>query len=518
MKNRSFIFAFGLFAALSLAGPVAAADFIPLFNGENLDGWEGDKSLWRVEDGAIVGETTNEQPLQYNQFLVWKNGEVDDFELKVRYKIDSGNSGIQVRSFMQKQPHQMGGYQADIDSTGRFTGICYGEGFRGILSKRGETATINEEGKSEKTGDIGDPAALGAKVNATDWNDYHVIAKGHTITIKINGQTMTELTDLDTDTRRRGGLLGFQLHKGPAMKVAFKDILLKRLPIEDVKKIVFVAGAPSHGPRSHEHNAGCKLTATLINQHHHDKMVAAVYTNGWPADSSAFDNAHAVIIHSDGGIRHPAAKHLDVMAKLRERKIGIGAIHYAVEMMPGETNDELIRCIGGAFEINYSVNPHWVAQFTSLPGHAVARGVKPFEINDEWYFNMRFAEGMKGVTPILSAVPPKETMSRPDGNHSGNPEVRKMVEAGSPQHLLWLYERPEGGRGFGFTGTHYHDNWANDNFRTAVYNAIAWIAGLEVPEAGITSPTPDKTLLDANLDPKPEKKPKPAAPEAKKSA
>lgn len=519
MNTKTFatpaFFAAILSAVLLTSSPSShakdAEGFTSIFNGENLDGWEGDPSLWRVEEGAIIGQTTAENPLRYNSFLAWKDGEIDDFELKLKYKLENGNSGIQIRSFKLKHTWQIGGYQADIDSSGQFTGICYGEAFRGILSKRGESTVINEDGKPQKTGDIGDPAALGALVKKDDWNDYHIIAKGHVITIKINGQTMTEVTDNDTDTRRRVGLLAFQLHVGAPMKISFKDVLLKRLPIEDVKKVVFIAGPPSHPPRMHEHNAGCLLNAGLLNKHHGDKLTAAVYLNGWPKDSTAFDNCHAVVIHSDGGMRHPAAKYLDVLASLRARKIGVGAIHYAVEMMPGETNDELIRCIGGAFEINYSVNPHWTANFPSYPGHLVSRGLKPFEIKDEWYFNMRFAEGLKGVTPVFSAVPPADTMSRPDGTHSGNPEVRKMVEAKLPQHLLWLYERPEGGRGFGFTGAHYHDNWANDNFRTAVYNAVAWIAGVEVPEGGIATPTPDQALMDANLDPKPAPKPKTAA-------
>ena len=517
--NRTFstIFLFSLLASSTISIAAEEDGFTSLFNGENLDGWEGDSSLWSVENGAIVGQTSADAPIKHNSFLIWKNGEIDDFELRLKYKIDSGNSGIQVRSFMRGQPHQLGGYQADIDAGGKWVGTNYGEGFRGILAKRGQKATINEDGKPEVTGATGDPAELGEKVKAGEWNDYHIIAKGYDIIIKINGVTMSELKDLDTDTRRRVGLLGFQLHVGPPMKVSFKDIRLKRLPIDDVKKVVFVAGKPSHAPRHHEHNAGCLLAAHLLNKHHSDKLVASVHTNGWPKDTTSFDNADAVVIHSDGGIRHPAARYLDVLASLRERKTGIGAIHYAVEMTPGETNDELIRCIGGAFEINYSVNPHWVAKFDKVAEHAAGRGVEPFEINDEWYFNMRFAPEMKGVTPLLSAVPPAETMSRPDGHHSGNPAVRKMVAAGQPQHLLWLYERPDGGRGFGFTGAHYHDNWANDSFRTAVYNAVAWISGIEIPENGIATPTPNKELLDANLDPKPARKPRGAKKKPNKS-
>ncbi len=510
-----------VFSACQFSQAADAEGFTSLFNGENLDGWEGDTSLWRVEDGAIVGQTTAEAPIKYNQFLTWKNGEIDDFELKLKYKIDSGNSGIQVRSFpsKSKNQYQLSGYQADIDSGGNFTGIIYGEGFRGILSKRGETARMNEDSKSEKTGDIGNSAELGKKINPNgEWNDYHIIAKGHTITVIINGQKMTELVDEDTDVRRRIGLLGFQLHVGKPMKIAFKDIRLKRLPIDDVKKIVFVAGPPSHGPRTHEHNAGCKLAAHMLNQHHSDKLVATVYTSGWPKDTTAFKNCHAVVMHSDGGIRHPAAKYLGLLENFRKKGIGVGAIHYAVEMTPGPTNEELTRCIGGAFEIHYSVNPHWDADFTAIPDHPAAAGVEPFKIRDEWYFNMRFSEEGK-VIPILSAVPPAETMSRKDGKHSGNPEVRKMVAEGLPQHLLWLYERPEGGRGFGFTGTHYHDNWLNTSFRTAVYNAICWIANIEIPEEGIVTPVPEKSVLDAHLDPKQPRKPKKKpAPAPKKAA
>lgn len=272
-------------------------------------------------------------------------------------------------------------------------------------------------------------------------------------------------------------------------------------------KVVFVAGKPSHPPRTHEHKAGCHLLADLLNRHYSDRIVAKVYENGWPDAADAFADADAVVIFSDGGQRHPAFFHLKTLADLRARGIGLGAIHYAVEMVPGETNDALIASIGGAFEVDYSVNPHWVADFKPDTSHPVANGVAPFAIEDEWYFNMRFTD-REGVTPILSAVPPAKTMSRPDGHHSGNPQVRKMVEAKELQHVCWVYENPaaegaKGHRGFGFTGGHFHDNWANDGFRKTTLNAICWIAGVEIPAAGIETPTPDKAALDRNLDEKP---------------
>src|SRR5690606_34637220 len=127
------------------------------------------------------------------------------------------------------------------------------------------------------------------------------------------------------------------------------------------------------------------------------------------------------------------------------------------------------------------------ANYTNLPTHAITSGITPFELNDEWYFHMRFVDGMKGVTPILTTLPPVSTMDRADGAHSGNPDVRKAIENGEPQHMAWAYDRPGGGRSFGLTGAHYHRSWQDDNFRTLVLNAIVWSAGLEIPEGGVPS-------------------------------
>ncbi len=487
---------------------VTQQGFVPIFNGSDLKGWEGDPKLWSVQDGVIVGQTSDEDPIEYNTFLKWTLGEVDDFELKLEYRITSGNSGVQIRSFDLEQPYAVGGYQADIDADLVHTGLNYGEKFRGILARRGQKAVVNEEGKPEVTGSLGDPEELASHINKDGWNSYHIIAKGNHFTYKINDVVMSELTDEDTDTRRRSGLLAFQLHKGPAMKVEFRNIELKRLPLEDLKKVIFVAGPPSHGPGQHEHNAGCLLASRLLNENLSDRVLATPYLNGWPSDPTAFQNVDALVMFSDGQTRHVGYWHRRQVTHLAKQGVGIGAIHYAVEMLPDESNQALISWIGGAFEVNYSVNPHWTAEFKELPNHPVANGVAPFSIEDEWYFNMRFAPDMEGVTPILTAVPPDSTMDRPDGHHSGNPEVRKMVAEKQPQHVCWVYDREDGGRGFGFTGTHFHENWRNDNFRKVLMNAICWISKAEVPENGVETPTPTEEEMNANLDPKPEKKPK----------
>jgi len=267
------------------------------------------------------------------------------------------------------------------------------------------------------------------------------------------------------------------------------------------KKIVFVAGKMSHGPRQHEHNAGCLLLKKCLDGVPGFKSV--VYTNGWPADPAAFDGADAIVLYMDGGMNHPALQdgHLEQLGALMKKGVGLACLHYAVEPTIDKGEKELLDWIGGAFEINWSVNPTWTANFKAMPDHPITRGVKPFEIKDEWYFHMRFRDGMEGVTPILTAIPTPNTMSRKDGTHEGNPTVRKEVKESVPQVMSWACTRPDGGRGFGFTGSHYHDNWGNENFRKIVLNAIVWIAKGDIPKDGISS-TVTKDDLDQNLDPK----------------
>jgi type 1 glutamine amidotransferase len=266
------------------------------------------------------------------------------------------------------------------------------------------------------------------------------------------------------------------------------------------KRIVFLAGNPSHGSGEHEHRAGCLLLqACLTNV---PGITTEVYSNGWPANvGEAFADAAAIIIYCDGGGGHPLlqGERLKTVGELMKKGVGLACMHYGVEPTKEKGQKEFLDWIGGAFEIHWSVNPHWEADFKTLPDHAIARGVSPFRINDEWYFNMRFRDGMKGVTPILSAVPNPSPTNRSDGPHSGNPTVRELVAAGTPQHMAWAYEREDGGRGFGFTGGHFHRNWENDQFRKLMLNAILWTAKVEVPANGVPSQLAEGQIK-ANLD------------------
>jgi hypothetical protein len=204
-----------------------------LFDGKTLKGWDGNPVHWSVKDGAIVGENSKKNPTKGNTFLIWKDGTLKDFDLSLDYKIEGGNSGIQYRSFVKPGKHdgwRIGGYQADFESGDRFSGICYGEAFRGILSMRGDktTLTLDAKGKLQKKVEkFGDSKDIGKAVKKADWNQYRITAKGFHFTQYINGVKTTELIDNDEKIRRSDGLLAFQVHAGPPMKVYFKNIVLK---------------------------------------------------------------------------------------------------------------------------------------------------------------------------------------------------------------------------------------------------------------------------------------------------
>jgi len=204
-----------------------------LFNGKDLAGWDGNPLHWSVEDGAIVGVNTKENPTKGNTFLIWKGGNLKDFDLTLECKIESGNSGIQYRSFVKPGEHdgwRIGGYQADFESGDKYSGICYGEAFRGILCMRGDRTTLSRDqsGKLVKSVEkIGETTKLGLSIKKKDWNTYRIVADGYRFEHYINGEKMCVLIDEDEKERRAEGLLAFQVHAGPPMKVYFKNVVLR---------------------------------------------------------------------------------------------------------------------------------------------------------------------------------------------------------------------------------------------------------------------------------------------------
>ena len=418
-------------AALVLAPVLVAANpagrFVPIFDGVSLKGWDGNPKLWDVEDGAIVGRTSADDPIPANSFLVWRQGELDNFELKFEYMIDGGNSGLQYRAFEKPRewgPHILGGLQADFEAGTQHTGGLYGERSRRILARRGQKVEIGLDGKPDVVGSVGDPADLQALINLDGWNRFHVIARGNRYIHKINGHVMVDVIDNDPDGPT-SGLLGLQVHRGPPMTVKFRNIQLKRLEMADKKKVVFIGGVKSHGYGSHEHAAGIKLLMDALNRNF-PEIHSVGYFDGYPDDPTALDNADAVVLYSNGGLRHPWLGAIRPMDQLAARGGGIGAIHFAVEVPEGEPGAKLLDWIGGYFEPWWSVNPHWTLEGVELAeNHPITNGVEPFELHDEWYFHIRFRPEMHGVTPILQALPPAHTMDRPDG-----PAFRQPIRSG----------------------------------------------------------------------------------------
>jgi type 1 glutamine amidotransferase len=283
-----------------------------------------------------------------------------------------------------------------------------------------------------------------------------------------------------------------------AVTAIVAPVMAADAPAGAKKKIVFIAGGASHGFLSHDHYAGCHLLAKRLNEL--PGYEATVHYKAWPKPE-AFEGAAAVVIYSDGGGGHMAIPHKQQLMELSAKGVGVGTIHYAVEVPKEKAGEEWLAMMGGYFETNYSINPHWLGQFVKVPQHPVANGVQPFQTQDEWYYHMRFRENMEGVTPILSAVPPDKTRQGKDGPHSGNPSVREGVGKNIPEHVLWLSENTSGSRGFGCTGGHFHKNWVNDQFRKTVLNAIVWIAKGDVPANGIESKRPDVEEMLSNRDP-----------------
>jgi hypothetical protein len=278
------------------------------------------------------------------------------------------------------------------------------------------------------------------------------------------------------------------------------------------RRIVLIAGRPSHPAGMHEFRAGSMLLQKALSGV--PGIAAQVYTNGWPAktvngatvdDDAALDGADAVLIYSDGGKGNPAIQggRMKVIDALAARGVGLAFAHYAVEVPAGVAGDAMHRWIGGYYETNFSVNPMWAPPIESLPTHPVTRGVKPFATHDEWYFNMRWtpdASAARRVTPILVAKPSDAVRNGPYVSPRG-PYPHIVADKGRAETMMWVYERPDGGRSFGFTGGHTHTNWGDVNQRRVMLNALLWIAKVEVPAGGVTD-TITAADLTTNLDPK----------------
>ncbi len=254
-------------------------------------------------------------------------------------------------------------------------------------------------------------------------------------------------------------------------------------------KIVLIAGRPSHGAGEHEFNAGTILLDQCLRQN--SGVQTVIVKNGWPEDEKVFEGAKAVVLYMDGGAGHPLIKlnHLDTMAKLMKNKVGLSCLHYAVEIPKENGGPQLLDWIGGFYERPYSTNPiNDVKVMRETPKHPVSNGWNDYSAKDEWYYRIRFTDGDRRLVPILTTMLPKDKPGK--------------------ENLAWVVQRADGGRGFGFTGGHYHTGWGIEEQRRLVVNAILWTAGVKPPKSGAKVKYAAEDL-GKNLDPKPARQPNP---------
>tara|TARA_R110002051_G_C8768907_1_gene503039 strand:- start:10190 stop:10933 length:744 start_codon:yes stop_codon:yes gene_type:complete len=224
-------------------------DFKLIFNGKNLDGWNGDTNYWSVKNGVLIGEVTPETILKKNTFIIYEKEQPANFELKLEYKIsNAGNSGINYRSTIIKDfPYALRGYQCDIDGMNTYTGQNYEEKKRTTLAYRGEKVIINKMPDSLQSSNLrqnikkncwqtrnvvaslGDKNQLKSHIKENHWNKVHIIIKDNRLLHFVNGVLMSDVTDLDIENRSLKGFIGVQVHTGPPMKVEYKNIRIKIL-------------------------------------------------------------------------------------------------------------------------------------------------------------------------------------------------------------------------------------------------------------------------------------------------
>ena len=258
-----------------------------------------------------------------------------------------------------------------------------------------------------------------------------------------------------------------------------------------VHRLVLVAGEPSHPRGAHEFRAGARLLARCLERV--PNLAVDVHEHGLIPDVTSAD-VDAVVVFSDGGPSHPALEgdRLRALGALARAGVGLGFMHYAVELPVGPGATELTKWIGGFYEEGSSCNPIWEADIVPMPHHPITRGVAPFTITDEWYFGITFGDDTP-IDPILAATPSDAVRAGPYVWPVG-PYPHIVAASGHRETLMWAVQRPDGGRGFGVTGGHFHANWTNDDFRRVVLNALVWVTGADVPPSGVESVVADADL------------------------
>jgi 3-keto-disaccharide hydrolase len=207
--------------------PAPPQGFQAIFNGKDLSGWEGSPEYWSVKDGCLTGETDGS--LRYNRFIIWRGGTLKNFELRVQVKVTAGgNSGLNYRSKYRPDLGEwvVTGYQCDVvPGRADYNGMLYEERGRRILAHTGEKVIIDTEGQPWVVEKL--PIQ---EFKADEWHDFRVLVRGNHHQHWIDGQQTIDAIDLDEKGRALEGILGVQVHVGPAMQIQYRDFFVKHLP------------------------------------------------------------------------------------------------------------------------------------------------------------------------------------------------------------------------------------------------------------------------------------------------
>ena len=239
-------------------------------------------------------------------------------------------------------------------------------------------------------------------------------------------------------------------------------------------RVVLLAGSPSNKAGQHEYFAGCALFMEWLQQTPGIEPVLA--RDGWPRNEAILDGAKSVVCFLDGGGKHPFIEpsRLKRLQSLMDAGVGLVVLHQAVDC-PRGLAEPVLSWLGAVWQPDIGCRGHWDMEFSNLPDHPTLRGVKSFAApGDGWLYNLHFAPGMKGVTPLLRGAVPE----------SSRTTVHARQNPGRSEIIAWAFERPAGGRSFGFTGCDLHRNWEVESQRRLVINGILWTAQVPVPDGG----------------------------------
>jgi type 1 glutamine amidotransferase len=251
------------------------------------------------------------------------------------------------------------------------------------------------------------------------------------------------------------------------------------------KKVVLLAGKKSHGPEGngiHDYGWSVKLLKVMLESSNvRDAVRVEYHLGGWPRNPATLEDADTILVVSDGrdGHLYEEAPHLASPERVRaferhmRRGCGFLTIHFSTFASQRHA-EQVLRWSGGYFQWEQDGKRNWYSAIRTLkaevrpasPAHPVSHGLTPFEMNEEFYFNIRFDRSDTALVPLL--VVPALKGREPDGNV-----------------VAWARQRADGGRGFGTTCGHFYDNWKHPQFRKLILNALAWTARVEVPPGGV---------------------------------